>query len=102
MLLITGLTITAGQLGMSLWARRKKIMLRWYDWVIMGLVLLVLPLNIKNLAVFLMDNYPFFGMTSLLIFYVMSVTIPLVIGVWYLSNRFLARHREEEKLDIVP
>ena len=28
--------------------------------------------------------------------------IPLVIGVWYLSNRFLARHREEEKLDIVP
>jgi len=102
MLLITGLTVTAGQLGMTLWARRKNISLRWYDWLIMGLVLIVLPLNIKNLASFFIANYPFFGMTSLLIFYVMSVTMPLVIGVWYLSNRFLSRHDEEEKLDIVP
>jgi len=102
MLLLTALTVTAGQLGMTLWARRKKISLRWYDWTIIGLVLLVLPLNIKNLATFFIANYPFFGMTSLLIFYVMSVTVPMVIGVWYLSNRFLARHYEEEELDIVP
>ena len=102
MLLITGLTVTAGQLGMSLWARRKKISLRWYDWTVIGLVLLVLPMNIVNLVNFLIGNYPFFGMTSLLIFYVMSVTVPMVIGVWYLSNRFLARHHEEETLHIVP
>lgn len=102
MLFITGLTVTAGQLGMTLWARRKRISLRWYDWLIVGLVLLVLPININNLTSFFVQHYPFFGMTSLLIFYVMSVTVPLVIGVWYLFHRFLAKHHEEEELDIVP
>ena len=102
MLLITGLTFTAGQLSMTLWARRKKVSLRWYDWLIIGMILLMLPISINNLINFFAQHYPFYGMTSLLIFYVMSATVPLVVGVWYLFHRFLVKHHGEEGLDIVP
>ena len=102
---IIGLTVTAGNLGMALWARKRHIAMRWYDLVIVSVVLIALPISIMSTVSFMTEYYPFYGMTSLLIFHVMSVTIPLIIGIWYFFERFVHSSEEEEDskpLAIVP
>ena len=93
-----GLGVTAGNLGMAVWARRKRVPLKWYDWVIISVVLIALPISIMNTISFMTEFYPFYGMTSLLIFHVMSVTFPLIIGTWYFGERFIRSGEEEEDL----
>ncbi len=102
---IIGLTVTAGNLGMTIWARKRHIAMKWYDLVIVSVVLIALPISVMSTVSFMTEYYPFYGMTSLLIFHVMSVTIPLIIGIWYFFERFVRVSEEEEDskpLAIVP
>ena len=92
---IIGLTVTAGNLGMTLWARKKRIPMKWHDWVIVSVVLIALPISITSTISFMTEYYPFYGLASLLIFHVMSVTIPLIIGIWYFFERFVRSSEEE-------
>jgi hypothetical protein len=97
---IIGLTVTAGHLGMTIWARKKHIPMKWYDWVIVSVVLIALPIALTSTISFMADFYPFYGTTSLLIFHIMSVTLPLIIGIWYFFERFV-RSSEEDR-DAMP
>ena len=103
---IIGLSVTAGNLGMTIWARKRNITMKWYDLVIVSVVLITLPISLTSTISFITEYFPFYyGMSTLLIFHVMSVTIPLIFGIWYFFERFVRSGEEEGDsgpLSIVP
>lgn len=47
---IIGLVISAGLLTLALWLRSRKIVVKWYEWLIGALGLLLLLFMIQNIA----------------------------------------------------
>ena len=85
---LIGFLLGAGILGLIIWTRAKNIAIKWYEWLIGGIGLLLLLYSLQNLIGLISEREAPAGLFFLLVIGLPSVIIlALALSSVYRRNR---------------